>query len=454
MARKVLLSSHVSALMKDFYESEAEFIYGLVLGHFDSKDVMVVHLARTPIEGSEDEESDSKLIKKLKDIDESWFAEHVNQVQNMLPGGIDIQGMFVVTSKDNPFNNKNKIMACLDKVKKSSTNWSVFHLNPKNQECMIQNMPTGKSVSFEVTELKWVALKTTLILDQPLAFTSDGPLKQKLDAAVGRLEQTLEQSVMLINGKSMGNEEVLIPLKAKESSKKAVGKKASKETCSEISCDDDTDGGNEFRSIKDFEVDILFGEKCSDLQETVVSEVCAKMRIMGRMSARAFVSPQVSVETALKYLKLDILRTFKARLEMHCDSLVGEETAGTDVELPILHEPPRRVNIRLPASPITVSDFLFPGETPEESVKAVEEMLGFTPDFEHLDDELEIVASPQTIRVNNNFSFTQSFQSDFSSLLCRWRMTQSLVLKVRYWRLQRLKTIVAPSKLFCLYWLF
>ena len=412
MARKVLVSSHVSALMKDFYESEA-LVYGLVLGHFDSKDVMVVHLARTPIEGSEeDEESDdSKLIKKLKDIDESWFAEHVKQVENMLPGGIDIQGMFVVTSKDNPFNNKNKIMACLDKVKKSSSNClSVFHLNPKNQECMIQNMPTGKSVSFEVTDLKWVALKTSLILDQPLAFTSDGPLKQKLDAAVGRLEQTLEQSVMLINGKSMGNEEVLIPLKAKESSKKA--KKAT-ETCSEISCDDDTDGGNEFRSVKDFEVDILFGQKCSDLQETVVSEVCAKMRIMGRMSARAFVSPQVSVETALKYLKLDILRTFKARLEMHCDSLVGEETAGTDVELPILHEPPRRVNIRLPASPITVSDFLFPGETPEESVKAVEEMLGFTPDFEHLDDELEIVASPQTIRVSNSVSFSHCSKSSF-----------------------------------------
>ena len=121
MARKILISSHVSASMKDFYESEAELIYGLVLGHFDNKDVMVVHLARTPLEGSEDEESDdSKVIKKLKDIDESWFAEHVTQVQNMLPGGIEIQGMFVVTSKDNPFNNKNKIMACLDKVKKLS----------------------------------------------------------------------------------------------------------------------------------------------------------------------------------------------------------------------------------------------------------------------------------------------------------------------------------------------
>ena len=66
-----------------------------------------------------------------------------------------------------------------------------------------------------------------------------------------------------------------------------------------------------------------------------------------------------------------------------------------------MHEPPRRVNIKLPYTPITVSDFLFPGETQEESVKAVEEMLGFTPNFEHLDDELEIVASPQHIRMED-----------------------------------------------------
>ena len=87
-------------------------------------------------------------------------------------------------------------------------------------------------------------------------------------------------------------------------------------------------------------------------------------------------------------------------MEMHYDSLVGEEMGGTDVNLHgILHEPPRRVNICLPDDSITVSDLLFPGETPEESVKAVEEMLGFTPQFEQLDDELEIVASPQTVKV-------------------------------------------------------
>jgi hypothetical protein len=86
-----------------------------------------------------------------------------------------------------------------------------------------------------------------------------------------------------------------------------------------------------------------------------------------------------------------------------------------------LHEPPRRVNIKLPYTPITVSDFLFPGETQEESVKAVEEMLGFTPNFEHLDDELEIVASPQHIRVCI-LLFSVVKQSSGSLLAAQWYM--------------------------------
>ena len=384
----------MSKLMQHFYESEEVLSYGLILGHFDGKDVMVVHLARTPNEEGEIEENQ---VAKINDIDEVWLAEHIKQVQNMLPGGMNIQGMFVA-SKENPFSCKNKIIACLNKIDKSKP-LPLMYLNPKSKECTIQNMTTAKSISFEVVDLNWVCLKASLILDQPLAFTADGPLKEKLNAAVTKLEKPLEKAEMLINGRCMGKNELLVPVS--KDSKKSGGKKGSNKEDSATSCDDDEGDGNQYKTVKDLEVDILFGPECSDLQDTVTSDVCAKMRIMGRMSARAFASPHCSVETGLQYLREDILRTFKARLNMHCDSLVGEETAGTDVELPILHEPPRRINIRLPASPITVSDFLFPGETPEESVKAVEEMLGFTPNFEHLDDELEIVASPQTIRVRN-----------------------------------------------------
>ncbi len=46
---------------------------------------------------------------------------------------------------------------------------------------------------------------------------------------------------------------------------------------------------------------------------------------------------------------------------MHCDVLVGEEVEASHI--PVIHEPPRRVFTRLPATAgLAVSDYLYPGE--------------------------------------------------------------------------------------------
>ena len=42
---------------------------------------------------------------------------------------------------------------------------------------------------------------------------------------------------------------------------------------------------------------------------------------------------------------------------------------------------------------------MFPGEATEASAKAVEEMFGFVPELEDLDDEQELVASPTQVTV-------------------------------------------------------
>jgi hypothetical protein len=86
---------------------------------------------------------------------------------------------------------------------------------------------------------------------------------------------------------------------------------------------------------------------------------------------------------------------------MHCDSLIGEEQRGqpdgtffiflsfalpvvvftgfNPVELlivkAVLHEPPRRVLAPLPFSPISVSDYLFPGEGPADSLASLADLL-------------------------------------------------------------------------------
>lgn len=40
-----------------------------------------------------------------------------------------------------------------------------------------------------------------------------------------------------------------------------------------------------------------------------------------------------------------------------------------------IHEPPRRVLVTLPKSNITLSDYLFPGEGPQEAQISLEELL-------------------------------------------------------------------------------
>lgn len=50
-----------------------------------------------------------------------------------------------------------------------------------------------------------------------------------------------------------------------------------------------------------------------------------------------------------------------------------------------LHEPPRRVLVELPHSRVTLSDYLFPGEGPQESLKLLKELL----DLEVLESQVQ-----------------------------------------------------------------
>ena len=55
------------------------------------------------------------------------------------------------------------------------------------------------------------------------------------------------------------------------------------------SCDEYEEGMGSSKSVKEFEVDILFGDSCSSQDDCVVSDVNSRMQITGRMCARAFV---------------------------------------------------------------------------------------------------------------------------------------------------------------------
>ena len=106
---------------------------------------------------------------------------------------------------------------------------------------------------------------------------------------------------------------------------------------------------------------------------------------------------------------------------MHCDSLVGEETKGTEKEeTPIVHEPPRRCLIELPQvqeddmsetvpenyNNIMISDFLFPGETAYDAIDSVSEVFGFQPAIDKMDDDQELLAGIQHLNMTGSGELT------------------------------------------------
>lgn len=409
MLKSVLANNHAwSQIESNNHEDAPEFSYGLIIGQrtADQKEMMVVHLARTP---PADEDS-AEEVSRLEDIDLGWLEEHAKQVTAMLPGGMFVLGAYFMTRQDLFSSQKDflrQTLSAISRVSESSSSSSLYLVLHNQGRALVKcqygsnDFMTMRPVELDETRhtFKWHCLKSTFILDTPVAFTqqqTEWPLKQKLEVALAKVNGSLEKAVVLLNGCFKPDNELLEQPSNKKKSKKNT-------TTSSEDSEDDSSEANRGRHVVEYEADILTDESINNLQEECGEEqVHSNMRIVGRMSLRAFVHQKATYGEAFVALKQDVMRALSARLDMHCDSLVGEEMRGTEDELPILHEPPRRVNVKLPDSEIIVSDFLFPGESPDESVKAIEQMFGFSPTFEHLDDEQEIVASPNTVMMSDD----------------------------------------------------
>ena len=59
-----------------------------------------------------------------------------------------------------------------------------------------------------------------------------------------------------------------------------------------------------------------------------------------------------------------------------------------------LHEPPRRVLIALPESKVTLSDYLFPGEGPQEALLSLQELLDLEVQESNVQKDIEFEADP------------------------------------------------------------
>ncbi|XP_066260013.1 protein odr-4 homolog [Euwallacea similis] len=348
---------------------------GLILGQVSVTTFYIDYLAKTPHFQSEQDKNEGKPIKAIRsiqEVNESWVADHAKQATRMLPGGMYVLGLFIVSDEDifSPLNPK--IKSLLNALEKNlaaqpylfGTGCSekiVLHFSSKTHKysAKVYDLVTSSvhPLDIKMVEegMKLVNFFCTYQIDQIYYLRQNetsGPLRKHIKVMLDGISNKLEDGIILFDNE------------AKEFDDKIenLGKKRKRVSASK------TDNPE---SSKPTGVTIF--EKCVPIGDQIVpTSIGGQIRVVGEVVSKFWISSKGTFREAMRAVKEDIMRSLSTRMEMHWDSLTEEELSE---DINSVHEPPRRVLITLPDSNITVSDYLFPGEGPEDSKMSLEELL-------------------------------------------------------------------------------
>ncbi|XP_043271626.1 protein odr-4 homolog isoform X2 [Venturia canescens] len=380
----------------------------------------VVHLARTPPPATKDviEESlvtktdvphtktDRKYIKSLEDIPNNWVADHAKHVTKMLPGGMQVLGIFVAGPGDslNDHNSVHLVKSVIADIHRNLGSNDYLHGNNKYDNlvlsfnilsqkwaCKSFDMKKGGSAKpaewkFQSKVTKWHRLDTQMDLDKTFPISNEDnakTLKKQLQDILKNTAASINSAQAVIEGevRSLDDLVEIVGKKKKDQKESVKGR--------EINPDE--------KSLR-VELYIPYPEKSCTSMDIV--SCCGSIRLIGQLVSRTFVHEKASIAEATDAVKEDIMRSLATRLEMHWDSLIEEED-GSPEENITLHEPPRRVLVELPQSKITLSDYLFPGEGPQEALISLQELLDLQVQESSVQKEIERQVDPAEFYCQN-----------------------------------------------------
>ncbi|XP_050445619.1 protein odr-4 homolog isoform X2 [Cataglyphis hispanica] len=398
MGRTIYAEEHLRAYLASLAKSDG-YVMGLILGQNAGQKDYAVHLAKTPppltknvveetlISSASLEEQDTAntYIKSVKDIPISWIADHAKHVTKMLPGGMWVLGVFIVGPEDtlDNTNNVQKLKSVLSAIYKTLS-WNNKHLCGNNydekiilsfnsitqkyicksiditKDNILNNILKPADWKFQERAAKWHQLEALIDFDRLYLIAADKnpeTFKKQLQGEVGAPDDALEM---------IG--------KRKKNSKECKNKKDNNNNSLQVSLYIPCEQSNTNSCIK-------------------VTSCSASIRLIGQLVSRTFLHQKASIAEANMAVKQDIVRSLASRLEMHWDSLIEEEN-GSPEENITLHEPPRRVLIALPENKVTLSDYLFPGEGPQEALMSLQELLDLKVQESQVQKEVELQADP------------------------------------------------------------
>ncbi|XP_060078570.1 protein odr-4 homolog [Ylistrum balloti] len=407
MGRTVLADETIQEYVEKQIKS-SPWNLGLIIGQLTAHKDYAVRLVRTPEpvedEVSEEEEDSDTTTKKrrsdhrpesLCDVNEKWAATHAKQVIRMLPGGIDVIGVFALAPPNMMQASQVKLRQILFSIHKTLMKGQIVSEEGVVtdrillQICSATRKYTCRSIdvgdpksSFRPADWKnhsggdhWICLQSDIAIDLriPVPVRSQNlTFLKQLQSGITPYCQRLCGSIALFNGKLRGPTENLDQSETKSRSK-------------------GRDKGQTTQQVQEIEFCIKPGAETES--ETKVMENVAKLAVRGCIHSRAYVYGKAEVQDGIKALQRDVVRSLMARCELLYEDVI--DVVEEESVLKELYNTPVRVFGKLPGTQLDFCDYMFPDEKMKEVTDRIEELLDISITEEKLDLSCERMATEE-----------------------------------------------------------
>lgn len=374
---------------------------GVIIGQSTQQRDIVVHIASTPKKDEAQEEGDVKQSPRSDhvELEEAWICQHAKQVTRMLPGGMDVLGLYAVGPPDEMAAAQTKLRQVLFAVYKVIAKDQKMSLSAdisdriQLQICTLTRKITCRT--FDIFDHKctarpadwkpaagmgaWHRLEASLSLDLWVALSEERcrqSLLRQIQAGLEPFVRGLHNARALLNGEARPPDEPLAAADRRRSSARAP-----KDAPQSL-----------------FLIDLLLPLDCASSGGLSSGQVqgptaCgASMAIAGTIQCRGFVHSKATVHEAVKVIKQDVIRSITSRCEIQCEDMLLIEDEQHDPSL--VHELPKRVFAPLGDHGLTLCDYIFHGDAASDSLEALQELLGL--DVSAADIELNTEHSPES----------------------------------------------------------
>ncbi|KFQ35333.1 Protein odr-4 [Mesitornis unicolor] len=428
MGRTYFVEEAIGQYLSDLSIKLKPYVTGLLIGQCSPQRDYVIRAVRTP--PKEEQKEDNICPSKLASIDDEWITTHASQVSRMLPGGLLVLGVFIITTPELSKDSQNALRKLIFSVEKSLTKrrlWKPAEEEVSDRAALQICSATKKVVcrTYDVQDPKssakpadwkyqsalsasWLALDCTVNVNIHIPLLATSPnhdLEKNTKNGLNRWSKQIEDSVFLINGQVKDDDTELL-----EGQKKLRGNTQSSAQFSDVKVLTQLSQGSSHRS-------------------TATVQVCSgSINLKGAVKCRAYIhNNKPKVKEAVQALKRDIINTLSDRCEILFEDLIineGPHKKNFEREYHVL---PQRLFVPVAGSSVMLSDYKFGDEAAGEIQERFVEML----DQSVRAEDIQIAEEMSTVDVcpiTDNTDGTQQKQLTKATLLLKLQQNMGVVI--------------------------